>query len=92
MRLQKLSLPDVVEVQGRLSAIAAAEGITEEGVHRWAQEVRAEWPSERQGPPRMRVLWDANVVVEGGVFGLTSGTRPLWRMGSLAATPHYPVD
>lgn len=48
MRLQKLSLPDVEAVQGRLGAIAAAEGITEEDVYRWAQEVRAERFTERE--------------------------------------------
>lgn len=48
MRLQKLSLPDVEAVQGRLGAIAAAEGITEEDAYRWAQEVRAVRFAERE--------------------------------------------
>ena len=48
LRVQKLSLPDVEAVQGRLGATAAAEGIAEEDVYRWAQEVRAERWAEHQ--------------------------------------------
>jgi len=52
LRVQKLNLPDVEGAQGRLGAIAAAEGITEEDVYRWAHEVRAEQWIERQKDPQ----------------------------------------
>ncbi len=48
LRVQKLNLPDVEGAQGRLGVIAAAEGITENDVYRWAHEVRAEQWAERQ--------------------------------------------
>ena len=48
LRVQKLSLPDVDAAQSRLGAIAAAEGISEEDVYRWAKEARVEQWTERQ--------------------------------------------
>lgn len=54
--VQKIPLPEVRDVQERLSGIAAAGGITEEDVVRWVKEVRAERFAEHftspPAPPR----------------------------------------
>ncbi len=61
--------------QGRLKAIAAAEGITEEDIYRWAREVRAEpWTEARRIPRTLNNVRAVGYQCRGGGFGICART------------------